>query len=148
MSEENPYEGSPYDASGMPLATETADYDNFAEVAQKMVADKVVTYPENPNDNGFEEEKIEMGDDISEKNFNSAIADNVNSAYPLEFETEDTADKGESRKLSVVEKDGFTETIETPMMGNSAFLDKGHEEFLAALEPEKPVEEEKKEENQ
>ena len=145
MSENDPYKDSPYDASGMPLGAETADYDNFAEVAQKMVKDKVITHPQNPNDNGFEEIKLEMGDDISQKNFNSAIADNVNSAYPLDAPTDDTADTGDSRKLSVVRtEDGFTETVETPLMGNSAFLEKGREEtdeFLAALEPQ--VEEKK-----
>ncbi len=139
MSEDsNPYEGSPYDASGMPLATETADYDNYAEVAQKMVKDKVITYPENINQaEGYVEATLETESDVTKKGYNSAIEDNVNTAYPTEFAVEDMSDTGESRKLSVVEKDGFTETIDTPKMGNSAFLEQGREDshdFLAALE--------------
>ena len=151
MSKKDPYKGSPYDASGMPLGTEYADYDNFADVAQTTVGDKVPTYPTNINQIDYSEPVIETEPDHTTKGFNGSLAENVNSAYPLDVKTEDLADKGTSRVLysNVNTEDGTTETIETPRMGNSAFIEQGkadiHDsdnDFLAALEqaPEAPAE--------
>lgn len=112
----DPFKNSPYDASGMPLGAETADYDNFADVAQKMVRDRVPTHPKSINDIDYEEEKLELPV-ITEKGFNSAIADDVNSAYPI-FEAVDMQDTGEKRKLYVkeAEAEGYTSVAELPKM--------------------------------
>lgn len=143
MAKNDPYKDSPYDASGMPLGAETADYDNFADVAQKMVGDKVPTYPENINQIDYVEAVIETEPEHSAEGFNSAIAENENSAYTLDVKTEDMADTGTDRVLysHVNTEDGTTETIDTPKMGNSASIEQGKEDihasdndFLATLE--------------
>lgn len=125
MTETNPYEGSPYDASGMPLSTETADYDNYEDIAKTTVTTKVPTYPENINQIDYSEAKLETGDLISERGFNSAIAEDVNSGHP-EFEAVDMADTGAKRKLYVKEAvdEGYTSIQELPKMESEASVEK------------------------
>lgn len=119
----NPYKDSPYDASGMPLAAETADYDNFADVAQKMVRDRVPTHPENINQIDYQEEKLELPV-ISERDFNSAIAEDVNSGHP-QFEAIDMQDTGEKRKLYVkeAEAEGYTSVAELPKLESESAVE-------------------------
>lgn len=70
--EKNPYEGSDYDASGMPLGTTYADYDDAEQRRMNMVKDKVVKHPVTLNDVPFEEKKI--GHPVLDpKGFNGAL---------------------------------------------------------------------------
>jgi hypothetical protein len=142
MSKDDPYKDSPYDASGMPLAATFADYDNFADVAQKMVGDKVPTYPPNINQIDYEEASLVTEADITAKGFNSAVFENTNAAYAETIATEDMADTGTTRLLwSKENSDGTTESIDLPLMGNSSAIEQGKEDihnsdndFLAALD--------------
>lgn len=85
-------DGSTYDSSGMPLGTTYADYDNVAsEVAQRMVRTKELPYIENPNNNGFVEAKLDTEPPITEKGWNGALYDNVNSRFPLDVKAVDTS---------------------------------------------------------
>lgn len=85
MTAKDPYKDSPYDASGMPLATETVDYDKKEDVAKATVKDKVEEFPTSINDIDYTPAEIDpklVRSNIKKKNFNSAIEDNVNSAHP------------------------------------------------------------------
>jgi len=114
---------SPYDASGMPIGTTYADYDNYADVAQKMVATRPVTHP--PVAEPFIEAKLDTEPPITPEGWNGALANNVNSAYPLESDEKDLSDTGESRKLVQQENaDGTTTILDTPILLNQGDLNK------------------------
>lgn len=107
-----PYHNSPYDASGMPLGTETVDYDNLEDVAKATVKDKPVKYPKSINDIDYQPRQLtkkETGMDpryLPKKNFNSAIPDDVNPQYSADIDVVDFDDPDEKRKLAV--KDAFS----------------------------------------
>lgn len=68
MTAKDPYKDSPYDASGMPLATETVDYDKKEDVAKLTVKDKYVEpLPLFSDDDDFHEKEIER------RKFNPAL---------------------------------------------------------------------------
>lgn len=106
-----PYHNSPYDASGMPLATNTVDYDNLEDVAKATVKDKPVKYPKSINDIDYQPRQLtkkETGADpryLPRKNFNSALADPDVENMPV-ADTADFDDPDEKRKLAV--KDAFS----------------------------------------
>jgi len=134
---ENFTKDSPYDASGMPIGTTYADYDNYADVAQKMVTTRPVTYP--PVAEPFEEAKLETEAAITKEGWNGALEANVNSAYPLESDAKDLSDTGESRKLVQQENtDGTTTILDTPILLNQGDLNAEKEkldpDFLKVIE--------------
>lgn len=109
-----PYHNSPYDASGMPLATTYVDYDNLEDVAKATVKDKPVEHPTSLLDIDYQPKQLtkkETGMDpryITKKGFNSALADEENVPYSG-AETADFDDPEEKRKLAV--KDAFSRDI-------------------------------------
>lgn len=143
MSENDPYEGSPYDASGMPLATTYADYDNSAEIAQNMVRSKeVVEDAPSLNSPEYVEPALDIPEPFDRKGFNSAIADDVNRAY-TEFEAVDMNDAGAKRELYVreAEAEGYSAVQELPKVEDESAVESIKEDIKS--EEDKPVEENK-----
>ncbi len=127
---ENPYEGSPYDASGMPLGASTVDYDRQDDVAKHTVKDKPVEHPFSINDIDYQPKQMSKkftGEDpryIPKKGFNSAIVDDVNSQFPLDAPVADFDDP--EVKEAMVSKDQFVSDKDEP----------ADPDFLAALDEE------------
>lgn len=113
-----PYHNSPYDASGMPLATETVDYDKVEDVAKATVKDKPVKHPFSINDIDYQPKQLSKkftGEDaryLPKKNFNSAIPDEENVAYTNNVDAVDFDDPEEKQKLIV--KDAFVKDQAVP----------------------------------
>jgi hypothetical protein len=114
---------SPYDESGMPLGTTTADYDNADEIRLNMVKS---TYEEPIplNDPDYQPEqftKKETGLDRNKglpygvKGFNSALTDGSVDNYPT-TDTVDIEDPANRKELLVTEAldKGFEEVPELP----------------------------------
>lgn len=110
-----PYHNSPYDASGMPLGTDTVDYDNLEDVAKATVKDKPVKHPVSINDIDYQPRQLtkkETGMDpryMPKRGFNSALPDEENVPYTTDVDTADFDDPEEKRKLAV--KDAFSRNI-------------------------------------
>lgn len=126
MTAKDPYKDSPYDASGMPLATTTADYDNVDEVAQATVKDKPVEFPESINDIDYEPAPIDpkLLRKIDPKKWNSAIEEDVNSGHPqvatIDFE-EATLDNSDPEAVKAKADDAKPED-------DTSFLDEKKED--------------------
>lgn len=152
---------SPYDESGMPLGTTTADYDNADEVRKNQVKSTYVE-PIPLNDPEYQPKqftKKETGLDRNkglphgEKGFNSAITDSSVENMPV-AETVDIEDPAERRELLVTEsvEKGFGETPELPKIEKQENVDSVKEDinedkgddFLKTLEKESERKEEKK----
>lgn len=143
---------SPYDESGMPLGTTTADYDNAEEVRMNQVHS---TYEEPIplNDPEYQPKQLSKkftGDGrrklpYGEKGFNSALTDPKVENMPT-TETVDIEDPAAKRELLVTEsvEKGFKETPELPKVEKEETVDsvkkdidedKG-DDFLKTLEAE------------
>lgn len=115
-----PYHNSPYDASGMPLGTDTVDYDKAEDVAKATVKDKPVKHPKSINDIDYQPRQLtkkETGEDpryLPKKNFNSAISDQENVAYTNDVDAVDFDDPDEKQKLIV--KDAFVKDQGVPKL--------------------------------
>jgi hypothetical protein len=127
MPGRKPWHDSPYDASGMPLGVETADYDNEEERRKHMVKEKYV--PEIPlNDPEYQPKQMPKTftgqRPLTKKNFNSAISEGVGLEDP-NVERVDVEDPGARRELLVREADdkGFTETPELPKVEKQETVD-------------------------
>ena len=114
---------SPYDESGMPLGTTTADYDNAEEIRLNQVKS---TYEEpiplnDPEYQPKQFTKKETGQDknkglpYGEKGFNSAFLDPAVENMPV-AEVKDVEDPAVRKELLVTEAvdKGFEETPELP----------------------------------
>src|SRR5690349_21664679 len=127
MPSRKPWHDSPYDASGMPLGVETADYDNEEERRKHMVKEKYV--PEIPlNDPEYQPRQMPKTftgqRPLTKKNFNSAIHEAVGLPDP-NVEIVDVEDPAVRRELLVREADdkGFQETPELPKTEKQETLD-------------------------
>lgn len=125
MPGRKPWHDSPYDASGMPLGVETADYDNEEERRKHMVKDKYV--PEIPlNDPEYQPKQLSKTytgqRPLTKKNFNTAITEE-----PVEANVErvDVEDPAVRRELLVREADekGFEGTPELPKVEKQETVD-------------------------
>jgi len=118
MPSRKPWHDSPYDASGMPLGAETADYDNEEERRKHMVKEKYV--PEVPlNDPDYQPRQMPKTftgqRPLTKKNFNSSIVEGEGFPDP-NVEVVDVEDPGVRKELLVREADdkGFSEVPELP----------------------------------
>lgn len=148
---------SPYDESGMPLGTTTADYDNADEVRMNQVKS---TYEEPIplNDPEYQPRQLSkkvVGQDSRKglphgrKGFNSAVFD-ANEPNMRVAEVVDIEDPAERKELLVTEAvaKGFEEVPELPKTEKQENVDsvkedinedKG-EDFLSLLEKDTPAE--------
>lgn len=129
---------SPYDESGMPLGTTTADYDNAEEIRLNQVHS---TYEEPIplNDPDYQSRQISkkvVGQDSRRglpygvKGFNSAITDANVANMPVAdvVDIEDPAERKELLVTEAVEK-GFEETPELPKTEKQENVDSVKEEI-------------------
>lgn len=73
----DPYAGSNYDASGMPLGTKVADYDNADMRRRNSVKIKPLDNPTTLTDNDFVQEPLEIKK-IDKRDFNRALHEGIN----------------------------------------------------------------------
>lgn len=124
---------SNYDEGGMPLGTDTADYDNAEERRMHQVKDKYVE-PTTVFDMDYQPKNLPrafVGTDKEgrplyphgKKGFNSAISEEVGT--PDQVHTVDIEDPAERRKLLVQEAEdkGFAETPELPKVEEKETVD-------------------------
>lgn len=147
---------SPYDESGMPLGTTTADYDNADEIRKNQVKSTYVE-PIPLNDPEYQPKqftKKETGLDrkkglpFGEKGFNSALTDPDEPNMRV-AETVDIEDPAERKELLVTEsvEKGWDETPELPKTEKQESVDSVKEDikedkgddFLSLLEKDAPA---------
>lgn len=147
---------SPYDESGMPLGTTTADYDNAEEIRLNQVHS---TYEEPIplNDPEYQPRQFSKkatgldrnhGLPFGEKGFNSSITDPEVENMPV-AETVDIEDPAERKELLVTEatEKGFEEVPELPKTADQDQVDEVKDdiredkgaEFLSLLEKDTPA---------
>lgn len=128
---------SPYDESGMPLGTETIDYDNADEVRMAQVKSTYVE-PIPLNDPEYQPKQLSKkftGTDKNnglphgQKGFNTAITEGV--GVPEQVKTVDIEDPEEKRKLFVQEAEdkGFGATPELPKVEKQETVNEVKEEI-------------------
>jgi hypothetical protein len=133
MPSRKPYRNSPYDDGGMPLGTETADYDNADEVRMAQVKDLYVPEP-TIFDMDYQPKqftKKETGMDrnhglpYGNKGFNSAVGEEPGLPLAEDLNVVDVEDPGEKRKLYVkeAEEKGWSETPELPKVEKQETVD-------------------------
>lgn len=135
MTTKDPYADSPYDASGMPLATTVVDYDVKEDVAKATVKDKVEKNPESINDIDYTPRPIDkklLPQKLDKDKFNSAIKDNVNNGHPFVKEID-----FEEATLDTDDPKAVKEEVEKAPVKDNEKVSKDEASFLDEKEPEK-----------